>query len=90
MASRGSLQTSRRVSELLLDLICRLEPTPHRSRRANGSSEAEPHSDLSSSIKKYAGVLKKHTYVSPNEAAILRSFEGVIEKLALSGRKTDR
>jgi hypothetical protein len=90
MASRGSLQTSRRVSELLLDLLCRLEPNPSHSRRPSGGLESEPHADLSTSIKKYVGVIKKHTYVTPNEAAILRSFEGVVEKLALSGRKSER
>lgn len=103
MTSRGSIQTSRRVSELLLDLLCRLEPSPQqqqqqRRRKGGGDSNGEeekapvgpPSAALSSSLKKYAAVLKKHTYVSPNEAATLRSFDGLVEKLALSGRISDR
>jgi hypothetical protein len=68
---------SPRVAQLLLDLICIQD-------------EGHGHKDITAAIKKYKAMLSKHNYMSPNDKAILRSFDGLIEKVALSCRVRER
>ena len=68
---------SPRVGQLLLDLIC-IQDQNHG------------HKDITAAIKKYKAILWKHNYMSPNDKAIMRAFDGLIEKVALSCRARER
>lgn len=68
----GSFQATR-TSELLLDLICILDP-------------GHAHERLPRAVAQYGGMLKNHKYLSVMEKDVEKSFAGVCEKLALSGR----
>lgn len=62
-----------RIKELLLDLICKLDP-------------GHGHEHLHRAVHKYAAALQNHKYLSIIDKDVDKSFTGIREKLAITGR----
>jgi hypothetical protein len=72
----SSFQTTR-INELLLDLVCCLDP-------------GHGHESLPRSVRKYAAALGAHRYLTPMQGDVERGYAGLVEKLAVSGRRMER
>lgn len=62
-----------RISELLLDLVCMLDPN-------------HGHDHLARTVKMYAAAVQNHKYLSVMERDVEASFSGICEKIAISSR----
>ena len=66
-----------RISNLLFDLVCILDHN-------------HGHSNIDKSVKQYSAALRNHRYLTTMDGDVNRSFNGICEKIALSGRKKER